>query len=75
MLEQIRTLYWAKPFVPFVIHLADGRSLSVTHPEFMAFGPSGATISVYQSDGACDTVHTKLITDVVNQTGNTASKA
>jgi hypothetical protein len=65
MIEQIRHLYWQKPFKPFTIHLADGRSLSVTHPEFMAFSPIGQGISVFQADGAAHYVYLTLVTDVV----------
>ena len=74
MLEQIRKFYWAKPFVPFRIHLADGRNLTVSHPEFMAFGPTGGTSAVYQADGAFHTINAKLVTDVATQAENTASK-
>jgi hypothetical protein len=65
MIERIRNLYWAKPFKPFTIHLADGRSLAVTHPEFMALSPSEKNITVYQADSAAHTVNLALVTDVV----------
>ena len=39
-LEAIRKVYLSQPFKPFVIHVADGRKLSVPHPEFMARHPT-----------------------------------
>ena len=64
MLERIRELYWAKPFQPFTIYLADGRSVAVSHPELMAIGPAGRTISVYQLDNSLSTINLSLVTDV-----------
>jgi len=50
-IEELRKLLRAQPFRPFEIHLADARSLSVDHPEFVGQAPSGRTISVGQIDG------------------------
>jgi len=36
---RIREAVRRKPFKPFVILLADGRTLPVPHPEFVAMGP------------------------------------
>jgi hypothetical protein len=35
-IEGVRKLLHQKPFEPFVIHLADGRSLPVPDPDFVA---------------------------------------
>ena len=74
MIEQIRKLYWAKPFIPFTIHLADGRALAVSHPESMALGPNGRSIAVYQADGAFHTVIVSLITDVAESPKSARAK-
>ena len=42
-IEQMRAAYDAKPFRPFVIHLADGRAVPVNHREFIMAAPSGRT--------------------------------
>jgi hypothetical protein len=55
-IEQIRHAYSARPFQPFIIHLADGRQISVPHPEFMALSPSGRAVAVSQPDGAFEIV-------------------
>ena len=67
MIEKIRTLYWAKPFKPFTIHMADGRTLTVTHPEFMAFSPTERYISVFEADGTPHSVNLSLVTDVIER--------
>jgi hypothetical protein len=45
-IEQIRQFRNRTPFEPFDIHLADGRSIPVTHPECLAVAPMGRTIGV-----------------------------
>src|SRR5262245_10035992 len=40
-LDQIRAAHFARPFRPFFLHLADGRTLHVPHPEFLAYSPAG----------------------------------
>jgi hypothetical protein len=50
-LEEFRSAYAAEPFRPFTMHTADGRSIQVLSPEFVARDPTGRTVSVYHSDG------------------------
>jgi hypothetical protein len=49
-LEKIRDAWAARPFRPFRIHMADGRSVLVRHPELLAMAPSGRVLTVYQPD-------------------------
>ena len=63
-IEQLRTFYSARPFQPFVMHLADGRSIPVLHPEFMASAPSGRTVTVYQPDDTLNVIDLLLVTDL-----------
>ena len=63
-IEQVRRLYDAQPFRPFVMHLADGRELPVHHREFMASAPSGRTVIVYQPDDSFNIVDLLLVTDL-----------
>lgn len=37
--DELRKMLRAQPFRPFEIHLADGRSLPVNHPEVVAIVP------------------------------------
>lgn len=62
--EEVRKLYGAEPFRPFTLHLADGREISVGHPEFMALAPSGRTLTVYQPDDSFNIVDLMLVTDL-----------
>ena len=56
--EQMRNVLNAKPFAPFIIHLADGRQIPVLSREFAASSPSGRTIVVYQPDESMNTTST-----------------
>lgn len=47
-IEQFRTTQRAQPFVPFTMHLADGRKHHVTHPDFVASHPQGRTVFVFK---------------------------
>jgi hypothetical protein len=62
--EQIRRVYEAQPFRPFVLHLADGRHVPVGHREFLALSPSGRTVFVYQPDESFNIVDLLLVTDL-----------
>ena len=73
-IEQVRHLYNATPFKPFVIHLADGRQIPVKHREFMATAPSGRTIVVYQSDDSFNIIDLLLATSLEVKNGK-ASKS
>ena len=45
-IDKIREVLHAAPFQAFTIHIADGRSLPVPHPDFVAIMPDGQTIIV-----------------------------
>ena len=62
--ERIRSLYQQRPFQPFIIHLADGRQLTVHHNEFLSFFPSGRTIILTQPDDSFNMVDLLLVTDL-----------
>jgi chemotaxis protein CheY-P-specific phosphatase CheC len=63
-IERVRELYEAKPFQPFIIHLADGREIPVLHREFMANAPSGRTIVVFQPTDQMNIIDLLLVTDL-----------
>lgn len=69
-IEKIRDVYSAKPFHPFVIHMADGRAIEVIHPDFMAAAPSGRTVTVYQADDSLNIIDLLLVTDLEVAAGN-----
>ena len=59
--EQLRQLHQARPFQPFAIHLVDGRTLTVEHPEMLAQSSSGRTIAVAHPDDVIETVDLPLV--------------
>jgi hypothetical protein len=63
-IEQLRNMLHAQPFRPFDIHLADGRSLPVEHPEFVGQSPSGRTIGVGLADDTIEIVDLLLVTSL-----------
>jgi hypothetical protein len=63
-IEQLRTLHTARPFQPFVIHLADGRGIAVDHPEMLSQSQSGRTIAVARPDDAIEIIDLLLVTSL-----------
>jgi hypothetical protein len=46
-IEKFRELLHANPFVPFTIHLADGRNIPVVHQDFFASSQTGRIVCVF----------------------------
>lgn len=44
--DALKEVLLARPFRPFLMHMADGRHLNVPHPELMAILGSGRTVVV-----------------------------
>jgi hypothetical protein len=66
-IDKIRELRHAEPFVPFCLHLPDGREVTVTHPDFIALAPSGRRVSVYHADDSESIIDVMLVSDVPRQ--------
>ena len=43
-----------RPFVPFVIHMTNGRDLHVPTVDHIAFAPMGGRIVVFENDGTAN---------------------
>jgi hypothetical protein len=63
-IEQVRRMHQARPFQAFDIHMADGRSLPIEHPEVLAIPPPGRTIIVGLADGTFEIVDLLLVTSL-----------
>jgi hypothetical protein len=63
-IEQLRNAHRGQPFRPFTIHLADGRKLSVPHPDFLSHSPSGRTIIVHHADDSYSVIDLLLVTEL-----------
>lgn len=72
--EQLRRMHQARPFQPFDIHLADGRTLPVDHPEFLAVPNPGRTIGVGCHDGTIEIVDLLLVTSLKPRPNGTAKR-
>ena len=69
-IEKIRQLYDVEPFHPFVMHLADGREIAVTHREWLASAPSGRTVIAFKPDDSFNIVDLLLVTDLEVKNGS-----
>ncbi|HEY5315571.1 MAG TPA: hypothetical protein VIK18_23775 [Pirellulales bacterium] len=75
-IEQLKAIYDAQPFRPFVIHLADGRAMPVDQRDFLLAPPTGRTIAVWQPpDDAFHIIDLLLVTALeVKRSGNGTGK-
>lgn len=59
--EKLREIHQTRPFEPFVLHMADGTSIRVNHPEMMAISPTGRMAMVFDNDESSHYVDVFLI--------------
>jgi hypothetical protein len=64
MKQRIRDLLHAAPFQPFTIHMADGKSYRIEHPDFVAAGSDTPNIYIEEPDGTFHFLSALLITSV-----------
>ena len=62
--ERLKNVHSARLFRPFTIHMGDGRSFRVDHPEFLSRSPSGRTIVVHQPDESFSVLDLLLVTEI-----------
>jgi hypothetical protein len=67
-IEQLRQMHRAQPFQPFEIHLADGRSITVSHSELLAMQGQGRTVAVALPNGVFEIVDLLLVTSLKSAT-------
>ncbi len=72
--QQLRAAHRAPPFRPFTVHMADGRSFHVPHPDFLFMSPTGRTVIICQEDEEFSILDLLLMTEI-QMTQTTASKA
>jgi hypothetical protein len=68
--DQLKTLHEAKPFRPFTIHMADGTSVDVNHPELMLRTQGGRTAFVNTEGEKVTIVDLLLVTKLTYSDGN-----
>src|SRR5439155_20700792 len=62
--EQLREMMGARPFRPFRVHLADGRSVDVEHPEFLMSSRTGRTIVVSKPNDTFEIIDLLLVANL-----------
>lgn len=62
--QQLKNVHGTKPFRPFTVHMGDGRSFRVDHPEFLSHSQSGRTIVVHQPDESFSILDMLLVTEL-----------
>lgn len=62
--EQLRNAHKARPFQPFTLRMADGRTFFIPHQDFMLVSPSGRTAVVYNEDDSASIVDLLLMTEI-----------
>jgi hypothetical protein len=67
--EQFRTTLHQQPFRPFIIRMADGRAIDVSHPDFVAMSPSGRTVIVYHTDESYSVLDLLLMSELEVRNG------
>lgn len=64
-IEALRDVRNNKPFVPFTLHLADGRQVRVPHPELILIPPTNARIvAVSSSAGRIRLIDLLLVVEI-----------
>ncbi len=53
-IQQLKAAHRAVPFRPFTVHMTDGRSFRVPHPDFLFMSPTGRTVIICEEGEAED---------------------
>ncbi|MGE0430622.1 MAG: hypothetical protein AB7K09_09420 [Planctomycetota bacterium] len=61
--DTVRNLQKASPFRPFRLHMADGRSVLITHPEMMWLPPDERMLFAADTEGTTHFIDLFLVTD------------
>lgn len=60
--DQLHAMHTARPFLPFVIVMADGTRYFVPHPEYLAYVKGMRTCAVYDDHGVARVLDLLLMT-------------
>ena len=74
-LEYLRELHHAPQFKPLTLRIADGRKLTVPHPDFLSIDPAGHVVIVFSENGGFTVVDSELIAAVDIPAANGHRKA
>lgn len=63
-IEKLKEVHQARPFRQFRLHMADGGTLDVTHPESLAYSPKGRTVIVVFPDESSQWIDLLLVSRI-----------
>jgi hypothetical protein len=69
MLQEIRDLIQRAPFSPFTVHLAEGRTLRVPHPDFVWLPKAGVFFFFHDERGSSERINPLLIVSIDSENG------
>jgi hypothetical protein len=72
-LEEVRSIVHAAPFQSFAMHLADGSSIRIPHPGFIAIPAAGRTVAVYKEGERSHTIVDLLLVTKLEASGSAQS--
>jgi hypothetical protein len=72
--EHLRALHQAKPFKPFTIHITDGASYQVQHPENLFQSQGGRTLIVNTRGEEMVILDLLLVTRIKLSNGSTGAR-
>ena len=75
MIDNVRQLINAEPFVPFTIHTADGSTLRVPTVDHVAVTPGAKRIFVFNDNGSYEVLSPLLIARVSVESGDPITSA
>lgn len=74
-LQRLREVHSADPFSPFILYLADGGTVRVSHPESLAYSMSGRTVVIVLPDESTQFVDLLLVSRIeVSKNGRRKAK-
>ena len=71
--EEIRDAQRAQPFIPFIMHLADGREFTVVHPDFLWVSRAGRFAIVEDLDGNSEHIDPLMVVSLTIPAGRAES--
>lgn len=74
-IDRLHEVHRAEPFKPYVLEMADGKEIQVSHPELVALNPKNPrTIAVAVPDGGFKIVDLLLVASIHVKNGRHVSK-
>jgi hypothetical protein len=71
--EEIRNAQRAQPFLPFTMHLADGREFTVVHPDFLWVSRAGRFAIVEDLAGNSEHIDPLMVVSLTIPAGRAES--